>query len=65
MLASGIRRVEIAYLLGLSVETVGYHARKLASGGPEDVPNSGRLIRQGASGQAVGSLVRRWRWRRG
>jgi hypothetical protein len=45
MPASGIRRVEIADRLGLSVQTVGYHARKLASGGSEDVGSAARLIR--------------------
>jgi DNA-binding NarL/FixJ family response regulator len=45
MLASGIRRVEIADRLGLSVKTVGYHARKLASGNPEEVVSAARLIR--------------------
>ena len=45
MLASGLRRVEIADRLGLSVKTVGYHARKLASGDPDEVVSSARLIR--------------------
>jgi DNA-binding CsgD family transcriptional regulator len=45
MLASGIRRVEIAGRLRLSVKTVGYHARKLASGVPEVVVRTARLIR--------------------